>query len=257
VTLPEGYGSVRTPHAWGFAVRGGVDWLEETLAAGGTLYGWAAAHPQLREMAGRGRVFSVPAPARGPDDRERWVVRHYLRGGAVARFLKDRYVAVGRPRPMVEACASREARSRGVATPAAVAGAVYFAGAFYRADLVTEEVPDAADLARVVFGPHPAPVEEEAALRASGRLVRKLERAGLLHPDLNAKNILLRGDRASPRAHLVDLDRCCARTLGIPAPAFPMRRRLERSLRKFEVRTGRRLSAEAWAALRNGYEGGG
>jgi len=238
-------------------VRGGVDWLEETLAAGGTLYGWAAAHPQLREMAGRGRVFSVPAPARGPDDRERWVVRHYLRGGAVARFLKDRYVAVGRPRPMVEACASREARSRGVATPAAVAGAVYFAGAFYRADLVTEEVPDAADLARVVFGPHPAPVEEEAALRASGRLVRKLERAGLLHPDLNAKNILLRGDRASPRAHLVDLDRCCARTLGIPAPAFPMRRRLERSLRKFEVRTGRRLSAEAWAALRNGYEGGG
>jgi len=238
-------------------VRGGVDWLEETLAAGGTLYGWAAAHPQLREMAGRGRVFSVPAPARGPDDRERWVVRHYLRGGAVARFLTDRYLAVGRPRPMVEACASREARSRGVATPAAVAGAVYFAGAFDRADLVTEEVPDAADLARVVFGPHPAPVEEEAALRASGRLVRKLERAGLLHPDLNAKNILLRGDRASPRAHLVDLDRCCARTLGIPAPAFPMRRRLERSLRKFEVRTGRRLSAEAWAALRNGYEGGG
>lgn len=257
MTLPEGYGSVRTPHAWGFAVSAGVDWLEGTLTAGGTVHAWAATHPQLRELAGRGRVYSVPAPARGPDDRDRWVVRHYLRGGAVARFLTDRYVAVGRPRPMVEACASVEARARGIPTPAAVAGAVYFAGPFYRADLVTEEVPDAADLARVLFGPQPTPIEDEAALAASGRLVRSLERAGLLHPDLNAKNIVLRGERASPRAHLVDLDRCCARTLGIPAPAFPMRRRLERSLRKFEVRTGRKLSAEAWVALRSGYEGGG
>ncbi len=257
MTLPEGYGSVRTPHAWGFAVSAGVDWLEGTLTAGGTVHAWAATHPQLRELAGRGRVYSVPAPARGPDDRDRWVVRHYLRGGAVARFLTDRYVAVGRPRPMVEACASVEARARGIPTPAAVAGAVYFAGPFYRADLVTEEIPDAADLARVLFGPQPTPIEDEAALAASGRLVRSLERAGLLHPDLNAKNIVLRGERASPRAHLVDLDRCCARTLGIPAPAFPMRRRLERSLRKFEVRTGRKLSAEAWVALRSGYEGGG
>jgi 3-deoxy-D-manno-octulosonic acid kinase len=238
-------------------VSAGVDWLEGTLTAGGTVHAWAATHPQLRELAGRGRVYSVPAPARGPDDRDRWVVRHYLRGGAVARFLTDRYVAVGRPRPMVEACASVEARARGIPTPAAVAGAVYFAGPFYRADLVTEEIPDAADLARVLFGPQPTPIEDEAALAASGRLVRSLERAGLLHPDLNAKNIVLRGERASPRAHLVDLDRCCARTLGIPAPAFPMRRRLERSLRKFEVRTGRKLSAEAWVALRSGYEGGG
>ncbi len=182
------------------------------------------------------------------------MVRHYLRGGAVARFLTDRYVAVGKPRPMVEACASRQARERGVPTPAAVAGAVYFAGPFYRADLVTEEVPDASDLARVLFGPEPAPVDGEAALTASGRLVRRLERAGLLHPDLNAKNIVLHGAREEPRAHLVDLDRCRARTLGIPAPAFPMRRRLERSLRKFELRTGRRLSAKAWAALREGFE---
>jgi 3-deoxy-D-manno-octulosonic acid kinase len=254
VKLPEGYAAVRTPRAWGFVVEDGVDWLGQTLAAGGTLYQWAAEREDRRELVGRGRVYSVTAPFPGSDARDRWVVRHYLRGGAVARFLTDRYLSVGRPRPMVEACAAREARARGVPTPAAVAGAVYFEGPFYRADLVTEEVPDAADLARVLFGPEPVPVDQEAALAASGRLVRSLERAGLLHPDLNAKNIVLHGAPEEPRAHLVDLDRCCARTLGIPAPAFPMRRRLERSLRKFEIRTGRRLSAQAWAALRAGFE---
>ncbi len=66
--LPEGYGSVRTPHAWGFAVRAGVDWLEQALAADGTLHAWAAARPERRELAGRGRVYSVPAPVPGPDD---------------------------------------------------------------------------------------------------------------------------------------------------------------------------------------------
>lgn len=257
MTLPEGFGAVRSGEAWGFAITAGIGWLEETLGGAGGLHGWAAGHPERRELTGRGRVYSVPAPAAGPDARTRWVVRHYYRGGAVAGLLGDRYLALGRPRPFVEAVAARTARERGIPTPAAVSGAVYPAGVFYRADIVTEEVPDAVDLADLLFASDPTPGgdEREAALAAAGRLVRRLEQAGLLHPDLNAKNVLVRFGEGGASAHLVDLDRCATRTAGVPAPALPMRRRLERSLRKFQLRTGRGLGASEWAALRRGFEG--
>lgn len=264
MSLPGGYAATRTPHAWAFALEGALPWAVQALGGGGTLHGWAAAAADRREMTGRGAVFSVPAPVEGPDGCDRWVVRHYFRGGAVARFLTDRYLAVGRPRPLQEACAHMAARARGIPTPAAVAGAVYRTGAFYRADLVTEEIPDATDLAGVLFPPGEgaagtplaaeSALDPAASLAAAGRLVRLLERAGLFHPDLNAKNIVLRRDPAGPRAHLVDLDRCCVRQSGVPAPALAMRQRLERSLRKFERRTGRRLDSVAWAALRSGWE---
>jgi len=156
--------------------------------------------------------------------------------------------------PASEANAAAEARFRGIPTPSVVAGAVYPAGLFYRADLVTEEIPRAADLASVLFGSDDPPVDPETALTAAGTLVRRLEKAGVFHPDLNAKNIVLQPVEEGARAHLVDLDRCCPRVRGVPAPAHPMRRRLERSLRKFEGRAGRSLPAGAWSALQRGFE---
>jgi 3-deoxy-D-manno-octulosonic acid kinase len=229
-------------------------WARAVLGAGTTLHAWAGAHPDADTMAGRGAVYSVPAPVPGPDQRARWAVRHYYRGGFVARWLHDRYLAVGEPRPFLEALASDTARARGIPTPAVVAGAVYPSGAFYRADVVTELVPEAADLADVLFGDNRLALPAEDALTAAGRLVRMLERAGVLHPDLNAKNIVLHTHPEGPTDHLVDLDRCCARSAGVPAPAFPMRRRLERSLRKFEGRVGRYLPHGAWTALHKGFE---
>jgi len=240
--------------AWSFALQDAVPWVGEVLTAGQTLYGWAGAHPEASTMAGRGTVYSVPAPVPGPDGRARWTVRHYYRGGAVARWLDDRYLAVGEPRPFLEAQVSATARSRNVPTPAVVGGAVYRGGLFYRADLVTEYIPESCDLADVLFGDNRLAVSAETALRAAGRLVRVLERAGVLHPDLNAKNIVLEGGPDAPRAHLVDLDRCGARQPGVPVPAFPMRRRLERSLRKFEGKAGFYLPHGAWSALHKGFD---
>jgi 3-deoxy-D-manno-octulosonic acid kinase len=256
VTLPPGYEAVSAEGAWGFALSDAVPWAREILAAGGTLYGWASAHPEASTMAGRGRVYSVPAPTPGPDGHARWAVRHYFRGGAVARWLDDRYLAVGAPRPFLEAQASTTARARSIPTPAVAAGAIYRSGAFYRADLVTEHIPRSSDLAEVLFGENRLALPADDALTAAGRLVRGLEKAGVLHPDLNAKNIVLDGAPQGPRAHLVDLDRCCARQAGVPAPAFPMRRRLERSLRKFERRAGRYLPHGAWSALHKGFADG-
>jgi hypothetical protein len=254
VKLPAGYDEVEVDGARGFAIRNAGSWTRDVLSSGATLWSWAAAQASGSLLEGRGKVFSVPAQTPGPDGRERWVVRHYYRGGAVAApLLGDRYLAVGRLRPVRELFAAHNARARGIATPAVVAGAVYSAGVWYRADLVTEQIPEAADLAEVLFGENASDIGQEEALLATGGLVRSLEQRGILHPDLNAKNVVLAPVGGVVVAHLVDLDRCCARAPGVPAPAYFMRRRLERSLRKFEHRTGRRLPPEAWAVLRAGF----
>lgn len=254
MNLPDGYQEIDSGKARAFAVQAAVPWLRTVLAAGTTLHRWGQEGASGTSLAGRGEVFSVSAPVPGPEDRERWVVRHYYRGGAVAApLLGDRYLAVGQPRPLRELLAAHHARTRGIPTPAVVAGAVYRTGLWYRADLVTEQIPDATDLAEVLWGENARGVSVEGALVGAGALVRRLEQAGMLHPDLNAKNLVVTGTGEDPHLHLVDLDGCCARDPGVPVPTFSMRARLERSLRKFENRTGRKLSSRAWSALRSGF----
>jgi hypothetical protein len=129
---------------------------------------------------------------------------------------------------------------------------VHPAGAFYRADLVTEEIPGGVDLAGVLFGVGSGSVDPLRALTSVGALVRSLAEAGVRHADLNAKNVVLEPRAAGPRAWVVDLDRCRLGVGASPGAGLAMRRRLERSLRKLEARSGRPLGEDAWAALASG-----
>ncbi len=254
VNLPEGYHLVEAGVSWGFAVEDARTWLRETLASDPP-HVWAARHPDRRKLQGRGPASSVPAPARGPSGADRWVVRHYTRGGAMAGWLGDRYLAMGVPRPLLELHAALAARRRGIPTPCVVAGTVHPASLFYRADLVTEEIPGGVDLADVLFG-EARTVESDAAARAAGALAHALEAAGVLHRDLNAKNVVVHLRGGVVRAHVVDLDGCRVGAPGVWSRGHPMRRRLERSLRKHESRSGRSLDAGIWAALREGFASG-
>lgn len=243
---PAGYHRVHGPRAWGFALPEAKAWTEGLLGEGRSLRAAAAEHPEALEMRGRGTVRAIPAQG------GRWVVRPYLRGGWVAGpLLRDRYLRVGVPRPLAEVRASAEARERGVPTPRVVAGAVYPGRLFYRADLVTEYVPDATELAEVLFGATPTDLEGRIeALGESVRLVARLARAGVEHADLNARNILLKREGSGSRALLLDLDRCRIRKDGSPMAPGPMLRRLERSLDKLGTAAGRPLRAEERAVLR-------
>jgi 3-deoxy-D-manno-octulosonic acid kinase len=246
-----------------FAWDDACEWAEQALERHGTLAAWAESVPEARRLTGRGTVLVVDAPAPGPDARSRWVVRHYLRGGAVAALLGDRYLDVGTPRPERELEASSAARARGVPTPAVVAGASYRAGGRrYTADLVTELVPDSMDLARVLFEAPaaegnpleeaPAPPSRRDALRASGRLLIRTAMAGVRHADLNARNVVLRQGDDGVEAYLVDLDRGRIRATPRPSDARAMRERLARSLRKLGRAYGSPLGDEDWQALTDG-----
>lgn len=246
-STPAGY--VRAPHEAGqLAVWARArPWAERALGSG-TAYEWARQQPDRGEFRGRRAVYTVPAPIPGPDGSERWAFRHYWRGGAMAMHMEDRYVRVGRARPFRELSASVEARARGIATPAVVAGVTYLKGLYYQCDLVTEVVPGVEPLADVLHR-HDGTRGWLDAMASAGELIRQLATAGVFHVDLNAWNVLVPAEGGGP-TWVVDLDR--ARILRKPSRSIAdrMKSRLARSIVKVGTPTGESLRhAEIETAL--------
>lgn len=243
VYLPPPYTSTLVGRALLLARPAARDFALDALSGTGSLFHFAARHPAASRLDGRGPAYAIPA-ADG-----RWVVRHFRRGGA-ARWLGDRYLALGMPRPVAELLASDTARRRGVDTPEVQAVLIHPAGAFYRADIATAHVPSSTDLAQVLFGATAAEAEDRVqACAAAGRLLRVLTERGILHADLNVKNVLLGRTTRPPRPYLLDLDRCQLVSCVSDRQRAAMLRRFWRSVRKWEARTGRQLTAAERAAF--------
>lgn len=239
--------------------------LESWVRDHGTLAAAAVAQPEVETLTGRGEVHIVPAPAGAG----RWAIRHYHRGGAVASLLGDRYLRLGTPRPDRELAMGRALEAAGIPTPRHIGGAVYPHGVWYRGDLITEYVPDSMDLAAVLFGGAAAghsvgapPFDPAAAMRAAGALVRHLHDDGVVHRDLNLKNILIAGSVSgergagadgSIRALVLDLDRASLRSRVSERARRRMLERFWRSARKWEARTERVLEPVLRRAFEDGY----
>jgi 3-deoxy-D-manno-octulosonic acid kinase len=248
--------------------------LESWVARAGRLTDAAASHAEAEALRGRGRVHVVPTPPGPWPGGARWVVRHYHRGGALGSVLRDVYVRGRVPRPIREYRLIRALEEIGIPTAPAVGAAVYGSGPFYRGDLVTEWVPASRDLAEVLFGaaqldevgrPGQGDVaggrsrsvggdEAGAAMEAAGGLVRLLHEHGVVHPDLNIKNILIAPGTDGPRALVIDLDRARIARGGVSDRARRrMLGRFGRSLRKWEKRAGVAPRPEWLAAFDRGY----
>ena len=246
-------------------------WAQRALDAGLTLFQAARGESGALVLEGRGPVYVVPAPpapssqgcatatGSGSEPPPRWVVRHYHRGGWLAPLLGDRYLRLGVARPLRELLSSEAVRSRGVSTPRVVAAAVYRGAIFTRGDIVTEYVSRSEDLAQVIFGEKRqglgGAVDRREALIAAGELIRTLAEAGVSHPDLNAKNVLMEWMGAAPQAHLLDLDRCKVMGEDIHLRPDGMHERLRRSLRKWERRMGVQLAENEWRFLEDAVRG--
>jgi 3-deoxy-D-manno-octulosonic acid kinase len=235
---PDGYVSGTAAGAR-YRVRTELEpFLRRAIESAGSLDGFARANATAA-LAGRGPAHVVES-ATGP-----LLVRHYRRGGAVASMLGDRYVRLGRLRPFNELRVSGIARSRGVRTPPVAAAVVYPAGVFYRGDLATEYLADTTTLADLTFGPGRRNEPERLdAWRATGRLARAAADAGLVHADLNLRNILVAGNADSPEPYLLDLDRCRVAGRASAGDRARMRARLHRSARKIAGPAGPATDAE-------------
>lgn len=236
--VPGGYESLRAGRAQ-LAVRSGLEaFVQDAVARHGSLYGFAAAN-STRQLKGRTTAHVIESPA-GP-----LVVRHYVRGGAMAPVLGDFYVRLAGQRPYRELWISSISRSRGIPTPAVAAIGIYPAGPLYRGDIATDLIPDAADLATLSLGPdRRSESERRLAWHAAGRMVEQAAEAGLVHADLNLRNILIAWRAGSPQPWLLDLDRCRIVRRPSRLDLDRMVQRLHRSARKLGGEAGESLQPE-------------
>src|SRR5690606_34905160 len=134
---------------------------------------WQRAGAVALETTGRGAVLIVERGA------ERWVLRHYHRGGFVARFVADHYLWLGleRTRSFREWRTLAYLRAEGLPVPKPIAAHVYRTGAIYTADIITAYLPDTRKLSWYL-AQGTAPADCWAKI---GRMVRAVHDRGVDH----------------------------------------------------------------------------
>jgi len=163
---------------------------------------WRARGELSAVSAGRGSAWFIASGNGQQSGGRQWVLRHYRRGGFIARLSRDGYVWAGeeRVRAFAEWRLLDLLRQRGLPVPKPVAARYQREGLWYRCDLITERIVDAEPLSSVLA----RGALVESAWRAVGAAVARLHRAGVDHADLNAHNVLLDADGV---VSVIDFDR--------------------------------------------------
>jgi len=197
---------------------------------------WSALGATVGVAAGRGEAHFVQAPFGVA------LLRHYRRGGLVARFNRDRYLWRGaeRTRAFREFRLLADAQARGLPVPAPFAARFQRGGPWYRADILVAAIEGVRTLAQLL-----GELTTTIPWRGIGAAVGRMHAAGIWHADLNAHNILI--DRAEA-VWLVDFDRARHR-----APQQGWRQdnlaRLRRSLQKLGAAPGEVGFERGWGEL--------
>lgn len=211
------------------------DWFEPQA--------WQARGALRQLSGGRGGVAVIDTPA------GECVLRHYRRGGMVARIMGDRYLWRGADRTRCFEEFRLLARIADWGLPSAVPVACRYRrdGLFYAADLITRRIEHSQTLAQCLAD---GLLDGELA-ELVGALVARFHRMGIWHADLNAHNVLV----AAEQLYLIDFDRGRVRP---PADGWQQAnlQRLRRSL----VKLGAAAQGEAafdeqlWKPLVYRYE---
>src|SRR5699024_3394777 len=162
------------------------EWLEPEF--------WRLRGAVLDEFGGRGQALAVASDA-GPA-----VLRRCLRGGLIARISRDRYLFTGyaRSRSFREFRVLARLHHSCLPVPRPLLAGCERRGLTARAALLTRLIPNAISL------PQAADLLEAEHWERLGKTLGSFFRAGVVHPDLNATNLLIDGDC---RWHVIDFDR--------------------------------------------------
>ena len=148
-----------------------------------TAHGWLHAETLTGALrsSGRGNTMLVGNVPR------QFVLRHYMRGGLVEKFVRDVYIFSGenRTRPFMEWRLLDKLAANNMNVPRPAAARYQRRGPFYTADIITVRIPDVVPLSQ-----HIAQNECDAAFWQSvGAAIQKFHRAGVYHADMNAYNL--------------------------------------------------------------------
>ena len=204
-------------------------WPESSPVAGG-----------LRS-SGRGHTTIVRA------NKGEFVLRHFMRGGLIGRFVSDKYFWLGAESTRAfsewRLLSALVAMELPVPRPAAARYCRH--GLTYRADLMTVLIPDVISLSDRIAS---LPCNEEF-WRKLGSAIAPFHKAGVFHADLNAYNVQIDKD---DMVWLVDFDRGRLRQPGTWQRENLAR--LHRSLQKIKGLDPRLYYSEAnWEQFLEGY----
>ncbi|MDS1142081.1 3-deoxy-D-manno-octulosonic acid kinase [Pusillimonas sp. SM2304] len=166
------------------------------------------------------------------------VLRHYRRGGLMARLSADRYIWTGAAatRSFAEFDLLHYMHGRGLPVPRPLAAAYWRHGLSYRAALLTARIAGVGPLAAQLA------CADHAAVAGA---IFAMHDAGVWHADLNAYNILL---DAQGKVWLIDFDK--GRRQAMPAAA---RRANLLRLRRSLLKVGGESALSWWQALDQAY----
>jgi 3-deoxy-D-manno-octulosonic acid kinase len=205
---------------------------------------WENSGCMVGKAQGRGSVLLLDTSF-GPA-----VLRRYLRGGWAAGLTRDRYLYTGfeRSRPLAELRMLARLYNQGLPVPHPLAAHCKRDGLFYRGSLLTRRILGATPLADLL-------ADDSAGLmlwQATGQCIRKFHDQGVVHSDLNARNILA---QSSGEIYLIDFDRARIRKGARRAFAANLKR-LRRSLEKFWPDGQSQRLENSWESLMKAYSAG-
>jgi 3-deoxy-D-manno-octulosonic acid kinase len=191
------------------------------------------------EHSGRGTALTVNTPVGS------CVLRKYLRGGMVAKLVRSRYLFFGyqNSRPFSEFRVLARCAELGLPSPRPVAAICERHFLSTSGAIMTREIEN---IQRVEQA---AETMGESEWRAVGEAVRQFHDHGLVHADLNVRNILLQD---SGKVFLVDFDRAYFRP-GADSAFRSNLKRLHRSIVKSDSEEKKGFNEQAWMQLLNGY----
>lgn len=162
------------------------------------------------------------------------VLRHYRRGGLVARVNDDRYIWTGaaRTRSFAEFTLLAGMHALGLAVPRPIAAMYVRTGGVYRAAILIERIHTSQTLAEIILASEQRP--DPDIVQAVAQAVFTLHRYHFWHADLNAYNILV---DTRNTAWLIDFDKGRCNVSSSSKLANNLLR-LRRSLLKISPSTG-------------------
>jgi 3-deoxy-D-manno-octulosonic acid kinase len=205
-----------------------------------TLSGWQQRQGLDGIACGRGATVFVH------DERGEYVLRHYRRGGFVAKLIRDCYLWTGleQSRPWREWTLLEQLSEEGLPVPAPIAVRLKRRGPCYTADILMSRIHAPSVGQRLLAAPLKSDTWE-----AIGGCIRRFHDRGVYHADLNAHNILLADEN---KVSVIDFDRGELRGEGRWKQANL--ERLQRSLRKLaSIHVGFNYRESDWDLLMAAY----
>lgn len=189
-------------------------------------------------QGGRGAAWFIDAGSDG------WVLRHYLRGGLVAKLSRDAFFwqGSGQVRSIAELRLLQRLLSLGLPVPRPVAAFYRRHGLHYRAAILLQRLAGVETLAHLI-----ARKGDAAPWQETGRLIARFHRVGLNHADLNACNLLFDDEG---KAWMIDFDKSRLQKPDTRWQAANLAR-LRRSLHKL---IGESETAQGFVRLQAAYD---